>query len=99
MNKSASKRTAVLEAAVDQIAMGPMDIETKLIRLWAIAMIDYRGPAGDRAWDAMRKVGGVGQTSAIAFLTGWAAAGGAEARKDDRLLELVPELREFKASL
>ena len=45
--------------------------ELKIVRLWALAMLNYRQEAGDLAWDAMRKLTDPDVVTAIAFLTGY----------------------------
>jgi hypothetical protein len=62
--------------------------------LWAIAMIDYRGPVGDYAWHKMRELDAEPSVwvGAIAFLTGFCSgAQDAFPITDDKLETLIPE--------
>jgi hypothetical protein len=58
----------------------------KIIRLYALAMLNYRQPTGDRAWDHIRQLTDPETTSALAYLTGAASMG------DGDWSHLVPEL-------
>ena len=44
----------------------------KIVKLWAVVMINYREPLGEEAWTAMRALTDVETTHAIAMLTGYA---------------------------
>ncbi len=71
-----------------KILASTLSLETKISRLWAVAMYYYRQPLGDEAWASMRTIAGDGQTSAIAFLTGFARGGATR----EQLKELAPEI-------
>ncbi len=85
-----------LLAAVLKIEAAPYDLTGKITRLYGVAMLDYRGPAGDLAWQAMRRLAGDQQTSAIAFLTGFCSAGATPGTAE--LIRLVPELKTYPAT-
>lgn len=58
---------------IDEIESAAYPKMTKIIRLWAVAMLNYQQPLGDEAWDAMRRLTDADTTSAISFLTGFAS--------------------------
>jgi len=61
--------------------------ELRIIRLWAIAQMDYRGEVGELALDALRElVGGTEALTALMFITGWLQGG---KMTDQKLFELV----------
>lgn len=64
--------------------------EAKISRLFAIAMIDYRGPVGDAAWEALRSLDLPARewVSSLAFLTGAASAN----PNQEAWSRMVPEL-------
>lgn len=74
--------------AAERVRSGPASLESKITKLWALAMLDYRGPAGDFAWQQMREIAGDAQVSAISFLTGFSTGGIPSPRQ---LLDLVKE--------
>jgi len=79
---------------VDSIKTKNYDKSTKIIRLWAVAMLNYRQPTGDNAWDAIRGLTDNDTCTALSFLTGFCSGGGSfDAEKLDGL---VPELKEKK---
>jgi hypothetical protein len=57
---------------VDQVRTATLPRVLKIERLWAIAMLNYRQPLGDKAWDLMRELTDSDVTQAIAYLTGFA---------------------------
>lgn len=61
-------------------------IGTKVIKLYAFAMLHYRQPKGDKAWEAMRCLIGSEITDALAFLCGF-SLGSPTAEKYKMLLE------------
>ncbi|MBU1213586.1 MAG: hypothetical protein KJ587_20315 [Alphaproteobacteria bacterium] len=62
-----------VQTIVDEIESAAYPKITKIIRLWAIAMLNYRQPLGDKALDAMRRLTDADATQAIMFLTGFAS--------------------------
>lgn len=73
------------ESTVLWIRDGESNLTSKLIQLYAVVQLNYRQPAGDAAWAAMRDLVGEETTDAIAFLTGM-CYGGAKA---DRWREMI----------
>lgn len=65
----------------------------RVTQLFAIAMLDYRGPVGDHAWHKMRSIAGHEAVNTIAFLTGLMLGAVAKVPKPKMWRELVPELR------
>lgn len=64
----------------------------KIIQLYAITMVNFRMPAGDRAWDAIREIAGVEYTTAMAFLTGF-IMGEHGIPKSEMWEELIPRTK------
>ena len=64
----------------------PLPLATKIIRLYAIAMLNYRQPIGDRAWGIMNKMIGRDITDAISFLTGFASGWNGNSSTYEQLL-------------
>lgn len=62
-----------VQTIVDEIESAAYPKITKITRLWAVAMLNYRQPLGNKAWDAMRRLTDADTTSAISFLTGFAS--------------------------
>lgn len=76
---------------IDRIVSAEVEGESKISQLWACAMIRYRDPVGDYAWQKMRSLDlpASSWVSAIAFLTGYSSPGpGVDYRR------LVPELQD-----
>lgn len=82
------RKTMDINNAVDIIARASYPLEIKLAKLWAITQLDYRGEAGDKAFDQISQLVGPEVSNAIAFLTGF-AYGNPTAKDFKRLL---PEL-------
>lgn len=61
---------------VDKIMAKDIDLASKIIQLWAAAMLNYRQPLGDKAWDGITKLTKPGVSTAISFLTGFCSGGG-----------------------
>lgn len=53
-------------------AMQAGDDTSRIVRLWAVTMENYRQAEGDRAWAAMQSLIGTSGTSALALLMGLA---------------------------
>lgn len=82
MTPSESQGRKALSAAMKL----PADSKTTaIVRLFAIAMVFYRQPIGDLAWEGLHILMGVEETSALAFISGF-SVGGAGARWE----QLVP---------
>lgn len=67
-----------------------------IVRCWALAMIDYRGPVGEQAWGLMAERVSRSAVDGIAFITGLAAA--SNAGSTERYVELIPELAAVRRS-
>lgn len=70
---------------VDEIECASYSKAIKIERLWAVAMLNYRQPLGDKAWGLMRNLTDSDTTQAIAFLTGFATGG----YQEERLKEIA----------
>jgi len=66
----------VVEAdIIDKIMQTQLPLDTKIVKLFAVAMLNYRQPLGDKAWNAMRNLTNPEVTSAISFLAGFSTGG------------------------
>jgi hypothetical protein len=79
---------------VERICSTRITGSQKLVRLFAVAMIDYRGPVGDLAWEKIREVTGEDYASALAFISGFVMGATKEMPNAERWRELVPELQD-----
>ena len=55
----------------NEVRDSPISKQLKIIRLYALAMLNYRLPEGDRAWEVMRELTDADTTQAIAALCGF----------------------------
>jgi len=80
---------------VDTIKTNSIDKASKIIRLWAITMLNYRQPMGDKAWDAIRELTDDDTCTALSYLTGFCSGMGSTNDRFDleKLRNLVPELK------
>jgi len=60
---------------VDRIVNSNLPKQVKIIRLWALTQLYYRGSVGDKAWDGIRRLTDAPTAEAIAFLTGFCSTG------------------------
>jgi hypothetical protein len=51
--------------------MAPTASTTAIVRLFAVAMVFYRGPVGDRACDELNAIMGKGRADALFYLCGF----------------------------
>ena len=77
----------IVEKIVDKKVISQ---STKIIQLWAVAMVNYRQPLGDKAWAAMKNLTNSDVTNAISYLTGF-CLGASPTKLDERIKELLPE--------
>jgi hypothetical protein len=75
---------------VDEIESASYSKALKIERLWAVAMLNYRQPLGDKAWDLMRKLTDADITEAIAFLTGFSVGSQYDKQKLEQLAGIRP---------
>ena len=76
-------------------ASDKLNVSTKIVRLYSLAMLNYRQPVGDRAWDCIRDLTDPEYTTALAFLTGACMSGGAGSSWE----KLVPEIQTARAAV
>ena len=72
---------------VDKIIAEDIDLATKIIQLWAVSMLHYRQPLGDKAWEGINQLTKPGVSAAIAFLTGYSS--GEKAYEPQMLKKLI----------
>ena len=72
---------------VEQIESSNVDLGTKIVQLAAVAMVEYRKPPGESAWEAMRRLAGRDYVNALAFLMGFCAG----QPTDERWKALLPK--------
>lgn len=82
-----------LSDLITETCASGLPISGKVVRLWAIAMLDYRGPAGDLAWQKINDLVGIEAAQSIAFLTGFNAGA---VPTESQLRSLVPQLEDGK---
>ena len=71
----------------EEIRNSPVSKQLKIIRLYALTMLNYRQPEGDRAWKIMQELTDVDTTQAIATLCGMCLGGA----KSKDWLKLLPK--------
>jgi uncharacterized membrane protein YgcG len=86
----------IRDREIDRIVESEASVFVKITNLFGVIMLNYRQPAGDRAWREMIKLIGNDATDAIAFLTGFSRSMGssdhnARARYEDLLTILRKE--------
>lgn len=84
------KHHEIFIAAIAEVKMADYALSLKISQLFAIAMMDYRGSAGDEAWLVMRELAGAEQVSALAFLTGFCSAA---PMTEETLLRICPAVQ------
>lgn len=73
--------------AVEFIYKSDYPVSLKIIRLFALATLNYRQPIGNRAWDCINELTDPQFVEALAFLTGAAIISGGD------WVNLVPEIK------
>ena len=70
-------------------------LSAKIIRLWAVSMINYRTNLGDKSWKEMGKLTCDEITMALSFISGFSTGLGMDCEdRFKKLKDLVPELNE-----
>jgi hypothetical protein len=69
----------------DILADEHMALSSKIIKLWAIAQLNYRMPIGDKSWEAIRDLTNADVSNALAFLTGFSMGMGINGFNEEKL--------------
>jgi len=72
---------------VDFIMRGKLRNGEKFIKLYAVVMLNYRQPLGDKAWDAIGNLIGRDMVDSFAFLAGMLSAGDVKSEKFEKFIE------------
>ena len=83
----------IKEDVVDKIMKKDIDVASKIIRLWGIAMLNHRAQLGDKAWNEMEKITSKETVTALAFISGFCIAG-CPMGDLEKIKGIVPELNE-----